>query len=58
MDRLGLPDVLHPLHEVPDRQAGDGGDGAGDGLHLGMELPQGNVFWKRESIDIAFMYTN
>ena len=48
MGGLGLTAGLDQLHEGPDHQAGGEGDGAGGGLHLGVELPRGSVFWKRE----------
>ena len=46
MGRLGLPVGLDQLHEGPDHQAGGEGDGAGGGLHLGVELPRGSIFRK------------
>ena len=42
-EQLGLPVVSHELLDVPDRQLGDRGGGAGDGLHLGAELPAGKL---------------
>ena len=46
MGGFGLPIGLDQLHEGPDHQAGGEGDGAGGGLHLGVELPRGSIFWR------------
>jgi len=48
-----LPVGLDQLHEGPDHQAGGEGDGAGGGLHLGVELPRGSIFWKSVLISFA-----
>ena len=53
MGGLGLTVGLDQLHEGPDHQAGGEGDGAGGGLHLGVELPRGSIFWKSVLISFA-----
>ena len=42
--------VSHLLHVEPDRLLDDMGDGAGGGLHCGVELPTGKLTSGRESI--------
>jgi hypothetical protein len=56
IDQLGLPGISHLLHVDPDRLAGDWGDGADGGLHLGVEQPQGSYASGRER-EMSMIYT-
>ena len=50
--------VSHLLHVEPDRLLDDMGDGAGGGLHCGVELPAGKLTTGRESFGHPYRYTN
>jgi hypothetical protein len=50
MDGLGLPAVSRLLQGDPDCLLGDREEGAGGGLHCGVELPAGKLTSGRDSI--------
>ena len=56
IDHLGLPGIVHLLHVDLNQLDGDRGVGAGDGLHLGVEQPQGSYASGRER-EMSMIYT-